>query len=60
MKEVDLVAAISWIAERGVIDLRLRYRSPFSDLDAMRIEGVFDTANVVEIIGILEQFRQRS
>lgn len=51
---------IDYLTERGIMDPRLLYESPFTDLDAMGVEGVFETADVVELIGILEEVRKRA
>jgi type I restriction enzyme R subunit len=51
---------IDHLTERGVMDPRLLYESPFTDFDAMGVEGVFDSAGVVEIVGILEDVRKRA
>lgn len=51
---------IDYLTERGVMDPRLLYESPFTDFDAMGVEGVFDYAGVVELISILEEVRQHA
>lgn len=51
---------IDYLTERGVMDPRLLYESPFTDLDAMGVEGVFESADVVELVGILEVVRKRA
>jgi type I restriction enzyme R subunit len=51
---------IDYLTERGVMDPRLLYESPFTDLDAMGVEGVFESADVVELVGILEEVRKRA
>lgn len=51
---------IDYLTERGVMDPRLLYESPFTDFDVMGIEGVFENADVVELIGILEEVRRRA
>lgn len=55
-----LKMVIDYLTERGVMDPRLLYESPFNDFDAMGVEGVFDNAGVVELIGILEEVRRRA
>ncbi|WP_420419666.1 DEAD/DEAH box helicase family protein [Pacificispira sp.] len=49
---------IDYLTERGVMDPRLLYESPFTDLDAMGVEGVFESADVIELVGILEEVRK--
>ena len=51
---------IDHLTERGVMDPRLLYESPFTDFDAMGVEGVFDSAGVIEIVRILEDVRKRA
>lgn len=51
---------IDYLTERGVMDPRLLYESPFTDFDAMGVEGVFDNVGVSELISILEEVRQRA
>lgn len=51
---------INYLTERGVMDPRLLYESPFTDFDAMGVEGVFDNVGVSELISILEEVRQRA
>ncbi|MEQ8737891.1 MAG: DEAD/DEAH box helicase family protein [Hoeflea sp.] len=51
---------IDYLTERGVMDPRLLYESPFTDFDAMGVEGVFDSSDVVAQIDILEDVRTRA
>lgn len=51
---------IDYLTERGVMDPRLLYESPFTDFDAMGVEGVFDNTGVVELIHVLEEIRRRA
>ncbi|MEQ9564919.1 MAG: type I restriction-modification enzyme R subunit C-terminal domain-containing protein [Pseudomonadales bacterium] len=51
---------IDYLTERGVMDPRLLYESPFTDFDAMGVEGVFDSSDVVALIDILEDVRTRA
>lgn len=51
---------IDYLTERGVMDPRSLYESPFTDLDYMGVEGIFDSAEVVELIDIIEDFRKRA
>ena len=36
------------------------YESPFTDVNAMGIEGLFESAEVVELIGIIEDVKKRA
>jgi type I restriction enzyme R subunit len=51
---------IDYLTERGAMDPRLLYESPFTDLDTMGIEGVFGEADVAQVITILEDVRRRA
>lgn len=51
---------IDYLTERGVMDPRLLYESPFTEFNALGVEGVFDEADVIELISILEEVRQRA
>lgn len=51
---------IDYLTERGLMEPRLLYESPFTDLDALGVEGVFDSASVIELIGILDEVKKRA
>lgn len=51
---------IEHLTERGVMDPGLLYESPFTDLDAMGVEGIFKSGDVVELVDILEEVRKRA
>lgn len=51
---------IDYLTERGVMEPRLLYESPFTDLDALGVEGVFDGASVIVLIGILDDVQKRA
>lgn len=51
---------IDYLTERGVMEPGLLYESPFTDLDAFGVEGVFDSASVIELIGILDDVKKRA
>jgi type I restriction enzyme R subunit len=51
---------IDHLTERGAMEPRLLYESPFTDLDPMGVEGVFGTAEVAQVISILEDVRRRA
>src|SRR4029077_10713532 len=48
---VDLV--IDHLTERGVMDPKLLYESPFTDFDSNGVAGVFDPDEVVQLVRIL-------
>jgi type I restriction enzyme, R subunit len=49
---------INYLTERGVMEPRLLYESPFTDINDMGVEGVFETAQVVELINILDDVQR--
>jgi type I restriction enzyme R subunit len=51
---------VEHLTERGVMDPRLLYESPFTDLDPMGAEGVFTQAEVVQLVDILDDVRRRA
>jgi type I restriction enzyme R subunit len=51
---------IDHLTERGAMEPRLLYESPFTDLDPMGVEGVFGKAEVAQVIAILEDVRSRA
>ena len=51
---------VEHLTERGSMDARLLYESPFTDLDPMGIEGVFRQAQATTIVSILEQIDRRA
>ncbi|MGD0185232.1 MAG: DEAD/DEAH box helicase family protein [Roseiarcus sp.] len=51
---------IDHLTERGAMDPRLLYESPFTDIDPMGIEGVFGQPEVAQFITILEEVRRRA
>lgn len=55
---IDMI--INYLTERGVMDPRLLYESPFTDMDDMGIEGLFPQDQVVTLIGILEEVKKRA
>lgn len=55
---VDLV--IDHLTERGAMDPRRLYESPFTDLDHQGISGLFHQEGVTQIIRILEGVRTRA
>ncbi len=52
---VNLV--VNHLAEQGVMDARLLYESPFTDLTPQGPDGLFPSAQVDELMGVLEDVR---
>ncbi len=51
---------IDHLTERGAMDPRLLYESPFTDLNDLGIAGVFADGDVAQVISILEDVRRRA
>jgi type I restriction enzyme R subunit len=51
---------IDHLTERGAMDPRLLYENPFTDLDPLGAAGLFQDAEIVELVGILAVVRQRA
>jgi type I restriction enzyme R subunit len=55
---VDMV--IDHLTARGVMDARLLYESPFTDIDPLGVAGVFEEADVINPIQILRDVEGRA
>lgn len=51
---------IDHLTERGVMDPRLLYELPLTDLDPLGVAGVFKEGEVVELIQILRDVQGRA
>lgn len=51
---------IDHLTERGAMDPRLLYESPFTDIDPLGVAGVFKEGEVVELIRILQDVQGRA
>lgn len=51
---------INHLTERGEMDPRLLYASPFTDFDPMGVAGIFPGAEAEEVISILEDVKRRA
>jgi hypothetical protein len=58
MNFIDMM--IDHLTERGVMDPRLLYASPFTDIDPLGVAGVFGEGEVVQLIKILEEVQGRA
>lgn len=55
---IDLV--IDHLTERGVMDPRRLYESPFTDIDDQGVSGVFPAADVKALVQLLGDIRERA
>lgn len=55
---LDLI--INYLTEKGVMEPSLLYESPFTDIDDMGVEGVFQPDQVTHLISILEEVSKRA
>jgi type I restriction enzyme R subunit len=51
---------IDHLTERGVMDPRRLYESPFTDIDPLEVAGVFREGEVVQLIQILHEVQERA
>jgi type I restriction enzyme R subunit len=51
---------IDYLTQHGVMDPGLLYESPFTDLNSLGVEGVFQQAEVVELVRILEDVEKHA
>lgn len=51
---------IDYLTERGIMDPASLYESPFTDMNSMGVEGVFESAEVVELIDIIKEVQKRA
>ena len=55
---IDLV--VNHLTQNGWMDEALLYESPFTDFNPLGVEGVFDPAQVTELIAVLKDIRLRT
>jgi type I restriction enzyme, R subunit len=61
MEQIEVLNLVSdYLPERGVMEQLLLYERPFTDLDALGVEVVFDSASVINLIGILDEVKKRA
>ena len=51
---------IDHLTERGAMDPRLLYESPFTDIDPLGIAGVFGEPEIDHVVSILDDVRRRA
>ena len=51
---------VDYLTERGAMDPRRLYESPFTDFDDQGVGGVFSSADVMALVKILNNVRQRA
>jgi type I restriction enzyme R subunit len=55
-----LDVVIDYLTERGLMDPKLLYESPFTDFDSNGVEGVFPPADVIRLVSVLRDIEARS
>ena len=55
---VDLL--IDYLTDRGVMDPRRLYESPFIDLNDQGVSGIFEATQVKELVRIINDVRSRA
>jgi type I restriction enzyme, R subunit len=55
---VDMM--IDHLTERGAMDPRLLYESPFTDIDPLGVAGIFEEGEVVQLVQILRDVQERA
>ena len=60
LRAFHLVRAIDHLTAPGVMDPRLLYESPFTDLDPLGVAGIFAEGEVVQLIQILREVDGRA
>lgn len=59
--QIELVnLIIEHLTERGAMDLRRLYESPFTDFDDQGVSGVFPQADVQQIVQLLNEVAGRA
>ena len=51
---------VDYLTERGAMDPRRLYESPFTDLDDQGVSGLFPQADVQRIVSVLNEVRERA
>ena len=51
---------VNHLTDHGVMDQRLLYQSPFTDINPHGPEGVFTVAEVDTLVSVLDEFRKRA
>jgi type I restriction enzyme R subunit len=51
---------VEHLTTRGVMDPRLLYASPFTDLDPLGVAGMFSDAEVYELVRVLREVEGRA
>jgi type I restriction enzyme, R subunit len=55
---IDMI--IEHLTERGAMDPRLLYQSPFTDINPMGLGGVFDKPDAARVVSILQEVHRRA
>jgi type I restriction enzyme, R subunit len=55
---LDLV--VDHLTENGTLEAERLYESPYTDLNALGVEGIFESAEVAELMAVLDEIRRRA
>jgi type I restriction enzyme R subunit len=55
---LDLI--VDHLTENGTLEAERLYESPYTDLNALGVEGVFASAEVAELMAVLDEIRRRA
>ena len=55
---VDMI--VNHLTDRGVMEPRLLYESPFTDINPLGVEGIFGQQDAAEVISIIDSVNRRA
>lgn len=51
---------IEHLTERGAMEVRLLYESPYTDFNPLGVDGLFKPDEVTELFSVLDEIRKRA
>ena len=51
---------VDHLTDRGVMEPRLLYESPFTDINPLGVEGIFGQQDAAEVVSIIEDVNRRA
>jgi len=55
---LDLI--VDHLTEQGALEAKRLYESPYTDFSTLGVEGVFGSAEVAELVAVLDEIRRRA